>query len=257
METPVVFDCKGQQIVGMLHMPEGRTRVPAALLLHGFTGHKAEIHRMFVKLARKLTEHGIACLRFDFRGCGDSAGEFEEMTLRTKLCDATAALKFLLRHKRVNPKRIALVGLSLGGAVAVHLFGREKTHIKTLVLISPVADGAVILDQFATPEAVASLAQTGIADYFGNLVGVQFIRQFADMKPLREVTKCQCPVLLLHGENDETVPVEHTNQYERALQSSKREIKKIIIPDADHTFNRHLWEQRVLLETVNWIGDTV
>ncbi len=97
METPVVFNCKGQQIIGILHLPDGRTKVPGVLLLHGFTGHKAEIHRMLVKLARKLAAHGIGCLRFDFRGCGDSAGEFEEMTLRTKLCDATVALKFLAR----------------------------------------------------------------------------------------------------------------------------------------------------------------
>jgi len=257
METPVVFNCKGQQIIGILHLPDGRTKVPGVLLLHGFTGHKAEIHRMFVKLARKLVAHGIGCLRFDFRGCGDSAGEFEEMTLRTKLCDATVALKFLARQNRINSKRLALVGFSLGGAVAAHLVAREKTHIKSLVLISPVAEGAVILDEFATPEAVASLAQTGITDYFGNLVGVQFIRQFADMKPLREIVKCQCPVLLVHGENDETVPVEHSKMYERALHGAKRMVKKTIITSADHTFNRHLWEQRVLTETVDWIGETL
>ena len=78
METPVVFDSKGQQIVGMLHVPNGRGRFPGALLLHGFTGTKTESHRMFVKLSRRLAEHGIASLRFDFRGSGDSAGEFEE-----------------------------------------------------------------------------------------------------------------------------------------------------------------------------------
>jgi pimeloyl-ACP methyl ester carboxylesterase len=241
----------------MLHLPDGHGKVPGVLLLHGFTGHKAEIHRMFVKLARKLAAHGVASLRFDFRGCGDSGGEFEEMTLRTKLCDATLALRFLGRQKRVNAKRLALIGLSLGGAVAAHLVGREKSQFKSLVLIAPVADGAVILDQFATPEAVASLAQTGATDYFGNLVGVQFIRQFADMKPLREIVKCQCPVLLIHGENDETVPVEHSAMYERALHGVKRMVKKTVVAGADHTFNRNLWEQRVLTETVDWIGETL
>jgi len=64
-------------------------------------------------------------------------------------------------------------------------------------------------------------------------------------------------VLLVHGENDETVPVEQSSLYERALQGNKRLIKKVIIPGADHMFSRHLWEQRVLAETVNWIGDTL
>ena len=257
METPVVFDCKGQQIVGMLHLPDGRGRVPGVLLLHGFTGHKAEIHRMFVKLSRKLAAHGIASLRFDFRGSGDSAGEFEEMTIRSQVADATEALKFLTRQKRVNAKCLAIVGLSMGGAIASHVVGREKGRIKSLVLLAPVAEGAGILDELATPEAVASLAQTGITDHGGNLVGVEFIRQFAEMKPLREVAKAACPVLLMHGEKDDVVPSYHSDLYERVLHSHKRMVKKVIVPQADHTFNKHLWEERVLTETVDWLGETL
>ena len=102
METPVTFDCKGQQIVGMLHLPEGRGRVPAALLMHGFTGTKVESHRLFVKISRALAEHGIASLRFDYRGSGDSAGDFEEMTIRSEIADALEAVRFLARHKPVG-----------------------------------------------------------------------------------------------------------------------------------------------------------
>jgi dipeptidyl aminopeptidase/acylaminoacyl peptidase len=257
METPVVFECKGQQIVGMLHLPDGRGRVPGVLLLHGFAGTKSEAHRLFVKLARKLTAHGLAVLRFDFRGSGDSAGEFEELTIRSQVNDAVEAFRFLTRHKRINPRRLALVGLSMGGAIAAHLVGRERGRVKTLVLLAPVAEGSGILDELSTPESVASLAQTGITDYGSNLVGVQFIRQFAEMKPLREVVKATCPVLLVHGEADTVVPSEHSDMYERALHSGKRMVKKVIIPGADHTFNRHLWEQRLITDTVDWIGETL
>lgn len=257
METPVVFESKGQQIVGMLHVPDGRSRVPAALLLHGFTGNKAEAHRIFVKLARALAEHGIASLRFDYRGSGDSAGNFEEMTLRSEVVDAVEALRFLAAHRRINSRRLALVGMSLGGAVASFLIGRHRSRFKSLALWAPVAEGAGILDGLATPEAVASLAQTGITDHDGNLVGVGFIRQFAEMKPLREVVKSRCPVLLVHGSKDDTVPVQHSDQYERTLLAHKRLVKKVIVPGADHTFNKHVWEQRVISETVDWLLETV
>jgi len=257
METPVVFDSKGQQIVGMLHIPNGRGRFPGALLLHGFTGTKTENHRMFVKLSRQLAEHGIASLRFDFRGSGDSAGEFEELTIRSEVADLLEALKFLARQKRVNSRRLALIGMSMGGAIAAHVVAREKSRIKTLVLWAPVAEGAGILDELSTPEAVASLAQTGIADYEGNLVGVQFIRQFAEMKPLREIVKSRCPVLIVHGSGDETVPVQHADMYERALRASKRLIKKVIIERADHTFTKHIWETRVIDETLDWLAETL
>ncbi|HUJ09000.1 MAG TPA: alpha/beta fold hydrolase [Verrucomicrobiae bacterium] len=257
METPVTFEYRGQQIVGMLHVPEGRGRFSAALLLHGFTGTKVESHRLFVKVSRALAQHGIASLRFDYRGSGDSAGDFEDMTIRSEIADALEAIRFLARHKQVNSRRLAVIGLSMGGAVAAHVVAREKNRVKSLVLIAPVAEGAGILDELSTPEAVSSLAETGITDHEGNLVGMTFIRQFAEMKPLREVVKCPCPVLIVHGGRDETVPVHHADLYERTLQSHKRVVKKVIIPGADHTFNRHVWESRVITETVDWLGETM
>ena len=257
MESPVVFEYKGQQLVGMLHLPEGRARVPAALLLHGFGGTKSEAHRMFVKLSRALAERGIASLRFDCRGCGDSAGNFEDMTILSQVLDAGEALRCLSRHKRIDPRHLGLIGMSLGGAIAAHLIARESKRFKTLALWAPVAEGGDILDEFSTPDAIASLAQTGTTEHWGNLVGVEFIRQFAEMKPLREIAKSKCPVLLVHGSADETVPAEHSNLYERALQPSKRTVKKVIIAGADHTFSKLIWEQRLLKETANWLSETL
>lgn len=257
MEIPVVFEHRGQQIIGMLHLPHGRGRFPAALLLHGFTGTKVEAHRMFVTLSRTLAAHGIASLRFDYRGTGDSAGEFEDMTLRSEVADSLEAVRFLARHKRIDSRRLALVGMSVGAAVASHVVARQKHRIKSVVLWAPVAEGASILDDLSTPEAVSSLAQAGIADYKGFLVGVEFIRQFAEMKPLREVVKSKCPVLLIHGAKDERVPVHHSDLYERALRSADRIVKKVIIPGADHLFKKHVWEQRLITETVDWLGETL
>ncbi|MEI6084240.1 MAG: alpha/beta fold hydrolase [Verrucomicrobiota bacterium] len=257
METPVVFESKGQQIVGMLHLPAGRGRVPAALLLHGFTGTKSESHRMFVKLSRALADRGIASLRFDCRGSGDSAGNFEDMSIRSEVVDAQEALRFLMSHRRINTRRLALIGMSLGSAIASFVVGRQRSRFKTLALWAPVAEGAGILDELSTPEAVAALAQTGITDHNGNLVGVSFIRQFAEMKPLREIVKTRCPVLLVHGTKDVTVPHQHTEMYEKTLLHHKRIVKKILIPGADHVFSKHVWEQRVIAETVDWLLETV
>lgn len=242
----------------MLHLPDDqRGRFPAVLMLHGFTGTKVEQHRLFVKLSRALAAKGIASLRFDFRGSGDSAGDFEDLTIRSEVVDALEALKFLGHHKRINSRRLALLGFSMGGVVASYVVGRERRQFRTLVLWAPVAEGAGILDNLSTPDAVASLAQTGITDYEGNLVCIAFVRQFAEMKPLREVAKCQCPTLIIHGSRDETVPPHHADLYEKALFTPERAVKKIIVPGADHTFNKHIWEQRVLTDTVAWLTATV
>jgi dipeptidyl aminopeptidase/acylaminoacyl peptidase len=257
METPITFDCKGQQLVGMMHLPEGRAKCPAVLMLHGFTADKTEAHRMFVKLGRALCAQGIVSLRFDFRGSGDSEGEFENMTLRSELADAQEALRVLVKHKRVNNRRIAVVGMSMGAMIASMLVARERDRIKSMALWAPVAEGEAILNQLSTPDAVTSLAQTGVTDYEGYMVGMPFIRQFAEAKPLRDVVKAKCPVLIAHGEKDQTVPVQHATLYEEALQSPKRQVRKLIIPGADHAFSRHAWETRLILETITWLAETL
>jgi len=77
-----------------------------------------ESHWIFVKCARALARAGIASLRFDFYGSGESDGEFREVTLQGEIADARAAMDFFRRQKGIDPKRLGLLGLSLGGAIA-------------------------------------------------------------------------------------------------------------------------------------------
>lgn len=257
MESPAVIPCKGGQLIGVLHLPErksDRAKCPAVLFLHGFGGTKSETHRMFVKTARALAARKIASLRFDFRGSGDSSGDSEDITIRSQIEDAAAALEFLRKQKRTNAVRIGIAGMSMGAAIAAHLLGRDK-KIKAAVLWAPVADGTGILDELSTPESVASLTESGLTEYEGNLVGLPFVRQFADMKPLREIAKSTCPVLIVHGEQDETVPVHHADLYERALQQPNRLTRKLVIEGADHAFSHAKWETPLIEATVDWFAE--
>jgi alpha/beta superfamily hydrolase len=101
----------GKRMAGVLHLPAGRGRAPAVLMLHGFTGHKVETHRLFVRTARQLAASGLIVLRFDFRGSGDSEGEFEEMTIRGEVEDALNALAFLREQRRVDTIRIGSIDI--------------------------------------------------------------------------------------------------------------------------------------------------
>jgi dipeptidyl aminopeptidase/acylaminoacyl peptidase len=89
------------------------------------------------------------------------------------------------------------------------------------------------------------------------VVGVEFIRQFAEMKPLREAARSRCATLIVQGDKDETVSAEQADLYEKALRSPKRLLKKVIIADGDHTFNRDSLEKRVLAETLDWLAETL
>ncbi|MBE3598789.1 MAG: alpha/beta fold hydrolase [Limnochordaceae bacterium] len=123
-EEPIRIVVEGQQLIGIVHRPPGGAdeRPPAVVLCHGFGGHKAENHRLFVKAARAMARAGMAALRFDFRGSGDSEGEFEEMTLSGEVTDALAALAYARSHVG---RPVALLGMSMGGAVATLVAERD------------------------------------------------------------------------------------------------------------------------------------
>ena len=90
-EKKIHFFSDGLRISGFLsYPPEVPKPVPVVILLHGFTSHKDEDRietegvGMFRYAAYKFAKSGFACLRFDFRGHGDSQGSFEELRIFAK-----------------------------------------------------------------------------------------------------------------------------------------------------------------------------
>ncbi|PYV05908.1 MAG: alpha/beta hydrolase, partial [Acidobacteria bacterium] len=113
----------------MIHRPErarARRGGPGVVLFHGFTGDRMESHWLFVKCSRALALAGIASLRFDFYGSGESEGEFSEVTLQGEIADARVAIEFFRRQKGINPERTGLLGLSLGGTIAASVAGPAR-----------------------------------------------------------------------------------------------------------------------------------
>lgn len=82
-----------------------------------------------------MLERGYACLRFDFRGSGESEGDFSEITLETEISDAKTAVEFARSHDKIDPERIALPGQSLGGTIAICI--AAEVEIASSVLWSP------------------------------------------------------------------------------------------------------------------------
>ena len=90
-----------------------------AVMLHGYTGHKNENGFLFKQIAKTLVECGIATLRFDYYGSGDSDGEFHEQNFTTVRNDAKAAIDEAVRLN--NGKKVLVCGFSMGGAVAARM----------------------------------------------------------------------------------------------------------------------------------------
>jgi len=251
MRRPVVFENEKQQLFGVLHYPPEARKLPAVLLCHGFTGTKVESHRIFVKLAQLLEEFQLVTLRFDFRGSGDSEGDFSQMTLEGEISDARAALDYLQTLPEVDPNRLGILGLSMGGAVAATLSGRVQ-RISACALWSAVAD----FSQTFFSQAASQVIEEGKPDLDlgGNVVSREFLLQCQKAKPHLELARRRLPLLIVHGTEDKTVPVFHADLFHRAAESSGSPVELHKISGADHTYARRDWEEKVLAISSSWLA---
>jgi uncharacterized protein len=140
-------------VISVSNAPPPQARRAAFLVLHGFGGNCQS--QNVLQPCRVLGEFGYVTLRFDMRGCGKSEGEFGRVICLEQVEDTQNALTFLARHPAVDPARIAVIGTSFGGAVAVYTGGVDPR------LAAVVSNGGwghgerKFRGQHATPEAWA------------------------------------------------------------------------------------------------------
>lgn len=241
---------RGKTLRGMIHRPasSSRTRqVPGVVFLHGFTGDRMESHWIFIKCARALARVGIASLRFDFYGSGESEGEFRQATLRGEIADAQDAVKFFRRQKGIDSALVGLCGLSLGGCVAASIAQRAKA--RAVVLWSAVAHPN-LLQAIGERTLKPVAGSSGYVEYDAREVSVRFLGDTRRYRPVNLLAAFRAPTLIIHPENDETVPVSHARDYFQASPAAHKRL--VIVPGADHTFASLAWEREVIGQTVAW-----
>lgn len=233
----VEFQSGDNTLRGMLHVPDGPRPFPAVMFCHGFTGHRIEAHFLFVTIARRLEAIGVASLRFDFAGSGESDGQFADMTMSGEADDAEAALEFLGRHPAVDAGRIGALGLSLGGGVAALLAGRRGKDVRALALLAAVAEPARILSFIRIGKFESQLAQRDYIDWDGLMIRRGFLQDLEGLWPAKAAATYPGPVLIVHGGEDATCPPTEAYTYRQEREASSAPTRFEIIRGADHTFN--------------------
>jgi dipeptidyl aminopeptidase/acylaminoacyl peptidase len=117
VSSTITFENQQQTVVGILTEPEMTPPYPIVLMFHGFTGQKDELpvheteETMFSRTARVLAEQGIASIRIDFRGSGESDGEWPNTTFSGQISDVLAAIEYVANLPDIDPEHIGLLGL--------------------------------------------------------------------------------------------------------------------------------------------------
>lgn len=156
------------ELAGTLTLPEGDGPHPGVILVTGSGPQDRDEtllgHKPFAVLADHLTRAGIAVLRYDERGVGESGGIFATATSDDFARDAEAALGWLAARPEVDAARVGIVGHSEGGLVAPLVASRSELPAFIVMLAGPGMPGAeVIIDQAAAGARVAGADEAQIA----------------------------------------------------------------------------------------------
>jgi pimeloyl-ACP methyl ester carboxylesterase len=259
MRDNVTLINEGKKLFAIFHRPIGLTTYPAVLICHGFAGTKVGRHRIYVNLSEALAAKGIASLRIDFRGCGDSEGSFEETTLEGQVSDALLGLNFLKNHPQVDPKNIGMLGRSMGGPIAV-VAARRFGKVKSLALWCPVFSARPWLEEWehvlqtsngngSGSSTVSFHGQTASQALFEQLFELQMERELADL--------AHVPLLHVHSELDEIVNISHADNYVRCRQAGSALSQFIRLKESDHEFSLIPERDHTVQETALWFQKTL
>lgn len=256
---PVILQNQGQKIFGVLHRPPTDDKCPGVLICHGLAGNKIGRFRLYVLLAQKLAQAGIAALRIDFRGSGDSEGDFSDCTVESQISDAIIGEDFLRNHPQIDPSRIGIFGRSFGGAVAV-MTAKRTHHVKSLALWAPFFCGEPWLEHWKmarSPETPPALRDE-LMRVNGQLGSYTFFEQFFSLHIEKELQSLgELPLLHVHGEKDVRVTTSHADKYLRCRKSAKGDTRFLRLPNSDHDFSHPLEQLIAIQETTQWFQETL
>jgi len=216
----------GAELAGVLELPDGEAR-GAALFAHCFTCGKDVKAAYFV--AKALVAAGIAVMRFDFTGIGESGGDFSETDFTSNLQDLLAAAEAV--GARGLPVRL-LVGHSLGGTASI-VAARHLPAVRAVATIAAPSDTRDLADRLR--RMAPDLERSGEAEV---VIGPRRLRIRRSLLEDLErhsvadaVASLDRALLLLHAPGDETVAVEHAAKLYRLARHPKSYVS---LDRADH-----------------------
>jgi len=226
----------GDGIVGTIARPAAEGPVPAVLMLHGFASSRDEVGDMYRRAADALAKEGIASLRIDFRGGGDSEGAFEDTTIQGQVSDAETALAYLRQQDFVDPSRVGVLGFSLGGGIATILAGEHPDEVASLVVWSTVGDLVEDFTEELGPEMFDEAAAKGSAfqDLGWRTITLKkaFFDSLAGPDLFAEMAKYPGPFVAIAGGDDSL------SAYADAFaEVASGPSQVLIVPGADHIYH--------------------
>ncbi|MRI33656.1 osmotically inducible protein C [Endozoicomonas sp. OPT23] len=224
MRTKVHFESHGMTLAGMLETPESNIRC-YALFAHCFTCGKDIAAAS--RIARALTSKGIAVLRFDFTGLGNSDGDFANTNFSSNMQDLLAAADFLRKDYQAPE---LLIGHSLGGAAVLGV-AKGVPEAKAVVTIGAPHQAEHVSHNFSA--SIDAIEENGEAEVsLGSrkfIIKKQFLDDIAHQQ--RDISNMKKALLVMHSPLDSTVAL---SEAEKIYREARHPKSFVSLDDADH-----------------------
>lgn len=228
-----------QAIIQKPELKQGET-CPMVIFCHGFGGRKDGA--IFELMADTLQAHGIASIRFDFNGHGESEGDFKDMTVLNEIEDAKKVTEYVSSLRYVD--NIAIVGHSQGGVVAAmtagEMSGEEDSYFRAVVLMAPAAvlrDDAIRGNTMGTQYDPFDPGEY-VELFGGNLkLGANYIRTAVTLPIYETAAKYRGAALIIHGNADRVVPYTYGERFHQIWPGSKFVLQEYF----DHGFSQNIY----------------
>lgn len=282
----------GTMLAGVLTLPKGEGPHPAFVLVPGSGSYDREGGGLLYTISDSLARLGAITLRYDKRGVGESGGDYQKADLEDFTLDADAWVEFLAKRPEVDKMRMGILGYSEGALSAARV-ALDNKNIRGIILMA--SPSTRMFPEMATEQAVfydningwareaADSIQKNLEviknslvaghlwfQYNGCRIPMMTLRSYYLMPdPLKVVSQLRIPVLVLHGENDNVVPIRHSqNIYLELKKAGNRNITMVTFTDTGHSFGKMIPEGKaypcrkhikphgeILDSIINWVKE--
>ncbi len=238
----------GTMMAGTIDQPDHPAEA-YAIFAHCFAGSRHTPGAS--RISKKLTEYGIATLRFDFPGLGQSEGDFRDTSFSQNVDDIVAAAQWLAENYQAPQ---LLMGHSLGGAAALRAATRPelKRTLKAVATVGAPFDPAHSVLHYADKigEADASGSVTVTLGGRDLVISREFLLDLADTNPESYLPRLRKPLLLLHSPIDQTVGIDNAQSI---FQLTRYPKSLMALDKADHLLTRQGSAQRAADIIGSWV----